>query len=130
MWGLAMQAIENAAYISIGRACGFAGLAVFCLVFGLSFEPVLAARTGGVVCLGVALILGFRAFRAPLRPYKQTELWLILSKDERPPAELAQRVIGEALRGAYIWFARQAAALAAVLLAVSIVLQLVGFFWE
>lgn len=125
-----MQAIENAAYISIGRACGFAGLAVFCLVFGLSFEPILAARTGGVVCLGVALILGFRAFRAPVRPYKQTELWLILPKDKRPPAEVAQRVIGEALRGTYTWFARQAAILAAVLLAVSVALQLLGLFAE
>ena len=37
-----MEAIENAAFISIGQACGFAGLAVFCMVFGLMFDPVLA----------------------------------------------------------------------------------------
>ena len=41
-----MEAIENAAFISVGRACGFVGLAVFCIVFGLMYDPVFAARAG------------------------------------------------------------------------------------
>ena len=121
-----MEAIENAAYVSVGRACGFAGLAVFCLVWGLSFEPVLAASSGGALCLFVALILVFYAWRAPQRSYKRTELWLILEKQKRPPAEVAQQVIGEALRETYIRFARQAAIIAFVLLLVSLVLRLDG----
>ena len=121
-----MEAIENAAYVSVGRACGFAGLAVFCLVWGLSFEPVLAASTGGALCLLVALILVFYAWRAPQRSYQRTELWLILEKHKRPPAEVAQQVIGEALRETYIRFARQAAIIAFVLLLVSLVLRLDG----
>ena len=71
-----MEAIENAAYISVGRACGFAALAIFCLMFGLSFDPPLAARTGGLLCLGLTVILGLYALRARSRPYKRTELWL------------------------------------------------------
>ncbi|MDH3738924.1 MAG: hypothetical protein OER92_07000, partial [Alphaproteobacteria bacterium] len=109
-----MDAIENAAYISVGRACGFAGLAIFCVIFGLSFEPALAARAGGGLCVALALVLAVYAYRAPTRPYKRTELWLILAKDKRPPAIYAQRVIGNALRETYVWFSRQSAIIAIV----------------
>lgn len=121
-----MEAIENAAYVSVGRACGFAGLGLFCVVLGLSFDPALAARTGGAGSLAVALILAFYAWRAPWRPYVRTEVWLILAKDKRPPHSIAQRVIGSTLRRIYSWFAQQAAIIAAVLLATAIVLQLSG----
>ncbi len=122
-----MEAIENAAYVSVGRACGFAGLAIFCVMFGLSFEPGLAARTGGALCASVAVVLVYRAWRARGRPYKRTEVWMILPREQRPPAVIAQKVIGEALRDAYIWFARSAALISVVLLASAAVLQLVPY---
>jgi len=121
-----MDAIENAAYVSVGRACGFAGLAVFCIIFGLSYEPALAARAGGTLCLFVALILTFRAWTARKRPYKNTELWIIVDKEKRPPAAIAQQVVGVALREAYIWFAQSSALIALVLLVSALVLQLAG----
>lgn len=126
-----MDAIENAAYISVGRACGFAGLAVFCLVFGLSYEPILAARTGAIMCLLLAVVLAIYAYRAPQRPYKRTELWLILAKDKRPPSDFAQEVIGRILHDTYLWFAKQAAVVAVVFWGVSLVFQLFGIteFW-
>ncbi len=119
-----MQAIEDAAYISVGRGCGFAGLAVLCVMLGLSFEPVLAAQIGGVLCLAVALILLAYAYAALKRNYKYTELWLILPKDHRPPEGIAQKVIGGALRETYLWFARQALLFAMGLLAASLTLSL------
>ncbi len=118
-----MDAIENAAFISVGRACGFFGLGVFCLMFGLSFEPVLAARSGAILCLFFALILCAYAIRARTRPYRRTELWLILAKDCRPPAGIAQRVIGETLRETYFWFARQAVLISILLWTVVIFLR-------
>ena len=121
-----MDAIENAAYISVGRACGFAGLAIFCVIFGLSFEPVLAARAGAVLCLGLAVILAAYAYWAPSRSYKRTEVWLILAKEKRPPAAYAQRVIGNILRDTYQWFARQTTIIAIVLLVTSVVMQIFG----
>ncbi len=119
-----MDAIENAAYVSVGRACGFAGLGVFCLMFGLSFDPALAARTGGGLCLLVTLILGGYAWWAPLRPYQRTETWLMIPEDQRPPADVAQQIVGETLRGTYVWFARQAGLIAIVLLVASAALQI------
>lgn len=119
-----MDAIENAAFISIGRACGFAGLAVFCVVFGLMFDPVLAARAGGLISLLIAATLSVYAHFARTRHYKRTEVWLILRKEERPPENIAQRIIGEVLRVTYIRFARQTALVSLTFLMVSVVLQL------
>ncbi len=121
-----MDAIENAAYVSVGRACGFAGLAIFCLLAGLSFDPVLATETGGKACLVVTAVLVFKGVRAPFLPYARTELWLILPKDQQPPKSVAQKVVGTTLRRTYVWFAQQAAVIAAILLISAIVLQLAG----
>ena len=121
-----MEAIETAAQISVGRACGFAGLGVLCLMLGLSFDPVLAARAGGLLCLAVTLILTIYAVRARKRPYRDTEVWLILSREDRPPESVAQQVIGEALRQTYFWFARQSALVAIVLLASAATLSILG----
>jgi len=120
-----MGAIEKAAFVSIGRACGFAGFAVLLLVIGLSFEPVLAARTGSALGLLLTGILFACAARARSRPYKRTEVWVLLRRDERPPAAIAQRVIGQALYETYRWFARQAAIVSILLLAASLVLQVI-----
>ena len=113
-----MDAIDNAAFVSVGRACGFVGLAVMCIMLGLSFEPTLAARAGGFLSLGFAVGLVAFALR--------TELWLILAKEHRPPAPIAQIVIGRALRDAYFWFAKQVVTIAIVLLATSVGLQILG----
>ncbi|MDH3663523.1 MAG: hypothetical protein OEU92_26490 [Alphaproteobacteria bacterium] len=122
-----MDAIEAAAFTSIGRACGFAGLGILCVMLGLSFEPVMATRTGGVMGLGLASILALFGLRAPSRSYERTELWLILPKDARPPSTIAQRVIGQALRDTYFWFAERTAIGSFSLLAVSLVLKLIGW---
>lgn len=109
-----MSPIENAAYVSVGRACGFAGLGVLCIVLGLSFDPVLAAKAGAILCLGIAVFLVWCGWRARERPYKKTEVWLILAKGDRPADSYAQRLVGHALREAYMRFAQQIAMIAAV----------------
>lgn len=118
-----MKAIENAAFISIGRATGFAGLAIFCAMFGFAFDLAFAARAGGVLCLIVAGILFAYGERAHVRPYKRTETWLLIPVEDRPPSAIAQQVIGQVLRDTYLWFARQAAIFAIVLFACGAVLQ-------
>ncbi len=121
-----MDPIENAAHVSIGRACGFAGLGIFCVMVGLSYEPDLAARAGGMLFLIMVLILAFRAGTARTRPYKKTELWLIIDKEKRPPEGIAQQVVGEALREAYLSFAESTALIAFVLLIAALVLGFAG----
>lgn len=118
-----MEAIENAAFISLGRASGFAGLFIFTLMVGLSFDPPVATRVGGLLGIGVWLILMLYGWRATSRPYKRTEAWMILPKDLRPPAVVAQRMIGRALHDTAFWFARRVAIVSGFLLVSSVVLN-------
>jgi len=122
-----MKAIETAALISVGRACGFAGLAILCVMLGLSFEPVLATRAGGVMGLGLAAILAVFGMLAQGRAYQETETWLILPKEERPPAAIAQELIGKTLRETYFWFAERAMMGAMILLGASLIFKLLGW---
>lgn len=121
-----MQAIENAAAVSIGRAYGFAWLAIICVMFAFSFQPPMAAFIGGVLCISLTLILGGCAWFTRFKPYNRTELWLILPKEERPPISIAQRVIGQVLKDTYLWFAKQAAVFSIIFLALGVALQLLG----
>lgn len=119
-----MDTLRNAAYVVAGRACGLAGVAIFFLMFAFAFDPALAARIGGGVCLLVTVILVLYALTARHRRYDHTELWGMLGKENRPPADIAQEVIGEALRESYFWYARQAALYSIALLVISIILQI------
>lgn len=110
-----MDAIERAAFTSVGRACGFAGLAILCVMIGLSHEPRLAAETGGFFAFVMTLFLGYRAKVAVKRPYRDTETWLILEDWERPAKSVAQEVIGRSLREAYVWFGRHTAFVTVIL---------------
>jgi hypothetical protein len=118
-----MDAVERAAYLSIGRACGFGALAIFTFMVGLSFEPVLAARAGGVLTLVMVAVLVWSSLTAMTWPYKRTETWLILELDERPPEREAQRIIGGVLKEAYGWYARSTAIVSIVLLASALLLS-------
>ena len=120
-----MEAIENAAIISVGRATGFAALAIVCIVMALSYEPVVATRAGCILSLLVAAILFHYSIRAPERPYRKTELWIILAKKDRPPKSIAQKLIGTTLHKTYRKFAEYAVISALIFMVLSIVF---GFF--
>jgi hypothetical protein len=122
-----MEAIENAAIISVGRASGFAALAIVCIVMSLSYEPAVAARAGCILCLIAAAVLFHYALRAPTRPYRKTELWIILAKEDRPPKRIAQRVIGTILYRTYRRFAEYSMVSALIFLILAIIF---GFFPE
>jgi len=121
-----MEAIERAAFISVGRAYGFAGLAIVCIMFSFSFSPPFATLIGATLCCLAAFVLFLHALTARRRPYRRTETWLILPKENHPRAEIAQQVIGEVLRQTYLRFSRDALLIAAGLLAFSLVLRLAG----
>jgi hypothetical protein len=119
-----MEPIEMAAYRSVGRACGFAGLAIVCFMAGLSYEPRLAAFYGALLSLLTTGILLLRAGTARTRPYRRTETWLMLAATERPDPTVAQQLIGSTLREAYLWYARCGALVTAALAASSLTLML------
>ncbi|MCB1478902.1 MAG: hypothetical protein R3D43_07550 [Tepidamorphaceae bacterium] len=119
-----MEKLTILAFVSIARGCGFAGLGIFCLVAGLSYDPVLAAKTGAILTTGLAVILIFRAQQAPFRDYRKTELWVMLKKDERPVAEQAQKLTGQTLKDTYYTFANHVAVIAAIFWGIALLLWL------
>ena len=121
-----MGTIERLAVLSVGRACGFACLAILTLMVGLSPEPAIAFQAGGILMLVTCASLLLKAFNAPHKPYTSTELWIMLPKPDRPRAEAAQALIGATLQRVYLVFARRAAFLSVTLLASSLLLARLG----
>ena len=121
-----MRRLQEVAWVSIARACGFAALAIGTFMFGLSGDALMSFRAGGILTLITSLILLVRGLQAPTRPYKRTEVWLMLEPKDRPQAALAQTVIGETLKHTYLTFALHSALIAGGMLLLSLLLALVS----
>ena len=121
-----MDRIQVAAEISIGRAVGFGALAVGTVVVGLVFEPVLALKTGSALTLLMAVILLLKSAQALSRPYKRTEVWLILDKRLGLPEDCAQRMVSQVLHDTYNRYARCCLAVAVGLWLLGLAFQLLS----
>jgi hypothetical protein len=100
-----MEQMRRVAYETVLRACGFASLAIFCVMIGMSFMPKLAFQTGGFLTTVMCAVLVYKAHEANTKDYRRTEMWLYLSKDQRPPAAYAQWASATVLRETYLRFA-------------------------
>ena len=121
-----MERMRQVAFQTVLRACLFSALAIFCLMVGLSYDLHLSFRTGGVLTLLMAVVLVIKAIEARTKPYKKTEMWLLIPKDQRPPAAYAQRVSSTILRETYLTFALWTSVAAITMWCISLVLLLIG----
>jgi hypothetical protein len=110
-----MDRIRNLAVLSVRRACGFAVIAICTIMSGLLYDPLLAIRVGAFFISVGLLVLLYKAYEAPRRDHRKTELWLLLGRDAGMPEASAGRVINNILREVYIEHARYAATIALVL---------------
>lgn len=115
-----MDKLHQVAFLSIGRGVGFAGLAIATMMVGLSFDPVLAFRSGGVLLLLVLAVLLLKAQRAPFADFRRTEAWLLLERGDRPDEAIAGGAMCTALKDAYLLFARWTAGIAAAVWAAAV----------
>jgi hypothetical protein len=120
----AMQKVEQLALLSVSRAVGFGALAIGTLMVGLSADLLNCLKAGGILSLIMSLILLMKGLRAPQRDYKRTEVWIMLSPDDRPSAAVAQDMIGEALKRIYLTFAFHAVIVSGGLLLLAMALSL------
>lgn len=118
--------MRRAAFHSVQRACLFGALAIFCTMIGLSFEPTLAFKAGGTLTMLMAMVLVYKAREARSKPYRKTEMWLMLPKEFRPPEAYAQRVSATILREIYLNFALWTSAIAVVMWAAALVFALLS----
>src|SRR6188508_725266 len=102
---MAVEKMRRIAYETVLRACGFASLAIFCVMIGMSFMPKLAFQAGGFLTTIMSAVLVLKAFEARTKDYRRTEMWLYLTKDQRPPAIYAQWASATVLRETYLRFA-------------------------
>ena len=121
-----LDRIEYLAHVSVGRACGFAALGVGTFILGVIGDIKFAFKWGGFFALIVCLVLFLKAILASRKPYRRTEVWLMLKPDERPQAAIAQQIISAVLRETYTQFALTAGLISAFLLGASIVLSVTG----
>ena len=121
-----MERLRHVAFISIGRGVAFAGLGIFVVMVGLSFDPVLALRSGGVLLLILLAGLLIKAQHVARTDYRRTEAWLLLDRAERPDESIA-RYLTAALREACIWFARWTAGAAALVWGFAAISTLLNF---
>lgn len=119
-----MQRVERAAEESVARGVGFGALAVALTVAGLAGYPPLALKSGAALCLLMWAVLRLKAIQATTRPYKRTEVWLMLEPRPDWPAEVAQRLIGGTLKSTFERYARYVLAAALALWAASLALPL------
>ena len=121
-----MDHMRRVAFETALRACGFASLAIFCVMIGLSFEPRAAFQAGGFLTTLMALVLIFKAREALTKNYRKTEMWLYLPKELRPPESYAQWASATVLRETYLTFARWTAAIAIVMWVLALFCSLLG----
>ena len=119
-----MQKVEELALISVGRGVGFAALGIGTLMLGLSSDLLSCLKAGGILSLLTSVTLLMKAYRAPAKDYKRTEVWIMMSPTERPSATIAQGIIGEVLKRTYLTFALHAAFVSGSLLFLAILFSL------
>ena len=100
-----MEDMRRIAFETVLRACGFGSLTIFCIMIGLSFNPLVAFQSGGALTTLMTGILVLKAYEARTKPYRRTELWLYLPKEARPPEPVAQRMTASLMREVYLNFA-------------------------
>lgn len=121
-----MEEMRRIAFETVLRACGFASLAIFCVMIGLSFLPGSAFQAGGFLSLIMTLVLLLKAKEARTKDHRRTEMWLYLPKDRRPPQPLAQRTVSEVMRETYLVFAYWSALVSVVMWIVAMGFSVLG----
>jgi hypothetical protein len=119
-----MHKVEELALISVGRGVGFAALGIGTLMLGLSSDLLSCLKAGGILSLVTSLTLLMKAYRAPVKDYKRTEVWIMMEPIDRPSATIAQNIIGDVLKRTYLTFALHAAYVAGGLLFLATLISL------
>lgn len=121
-----MEEMRRIAYETVLRACGFASLAIFCVMIGLSFLPRSAFQAGGFLSILMTLVLIVKAWEARTKDHRRTEMWLYLPKESRPPQASAQRTVSTIMRETYLLFALWTTIVSIVMWSIALVFSVIG----
>jgi hypothetical protein len=119
-----MNRINRLASIVVWRGFGFCWLAICTAMSGLIFDLALACRVGALLGFLVALVMEFKAETYHrIKRINDTEVWILLGEEGRPPKELARQLIVPAMRDELREKALYSAVMGGGLFAISVVLR-------
>jgi len=119
--------IRRLADLSIRRGCGFVLLGTACIMVGLSHDFASSVKAAAVVVGLASVVMLAKGLNALRRPYRDTELWLLLEPRPLLSEPLLQRLIGQVLADRYYWHARIGGLMASTLLVCWGILKLTGW---
>jgi len=94
-----MQRINRLAAIVVWRGFGFSWLAICTAMSGLIFDLALACRVGALLAFVLALVMQFKAETYHrIRRIDESEVWVMLGEEGRPPKDMARQLIVPAMR--------------------------------
>jgi hypothetical protein len=118
--------IRATAQMSVSRACMFGALGIWTLSFGFITWPVVALRMAAILTSLAVAILFYKAVQAPGRPYRRTEVWIMLRETLDLPEAMLQTLISAALGEIFRRYSIYGAAVAAGLWLTAGLLWLLG----
>jgi len=122
-----MDRLDAFTDLSIRRACAFFALAAVTVMLSLSFDLMLAFRTGAEMSALLAIGLAISAWRASRRDIRHTEVYAMLRSSGLPRDRLTQpdtrARIARVLRERLAWHAERAAVIAIAFYLLAL------FFW-
>jgi hypothetical protein len=118
--------IERYTTLSIARGVGFGALTVFCFVVGFSGDTVNVLRATGLGAFFISITLLIKAVNASTENYKRTEVWIMLPECDRPPLEIAPRLVADIRRKLMFRWALRAAWVTVFFLGAAVLFMLSG----
>ncbi|KGF70192.1 hypothetical protein LL06_06545 [Hoeflea sp. BAL378] len=120
-----MDRINTLARLSVLRAGAFACLAILMMMMGTAHDPALSMKcgAGGMLAISAIMLVVGKNYHKRKR-IEDTEVWIMLAKEERPPAGIARPLIINAMRLELLEKSAWSAMGAITLLAVSVTLRL------
>ena len=118
-----MDKISRLARLSVLRAGGFGCLANLMVMMGTAHNPALSMKcgAGGMLLISAIMLLVGQNYHKRKR-IQDTEVWIMLTEAERPPAGVARRLIVTAMRGELLEKSAWSALTAIAMLAISVAL--------
>lgn len=119
-----MDAFRRFAFFTTARDASFVALAAGTVMVGFSFAPPLALFIGANIALVFAIGLLLRVACLTDERIVLTEVWRILTPQERPVGEAGRRIARDDLQQTLLRFAKAAAGVAIALYSSSLLLSL------
>ena len=121
-----MDEMRRIAYETVLRACGFASLAIFCVMIGLSFLPRSAFQAGGFLSMVMTLVLVLKAREAGPRTIAGPRCGSISPRKAGRRRPSRRRTISTVMRETYLLFARWTAIISIVMWTIALIFSVIG----